>query len=66
MPTFCRHNRLVSNCAICAREQNVALRPVVTGGHGQRGSDRAAAGPVAPTAPLRAPRSNARGVAPPA
>ena len=32
MPTFCRHNRLVQNCAICAREQDVALRPVVTPG----------------------------------
>jgi hypothetical protein len=34
LPTFCRHNRLVQNCPICAREQNVALRPVVSpGGH---------------------------------
>lgn len=30
MPTFCRHNRLVQNCAICSREQHVAMRPVVT------------------------------------
>jgi hypothetical protein len=34
MPTFCRHNRLITNCPICAREQDVELRPVVTpGGH---------------------------------
>jgi hypothetical protein len=32
MPTFCRHSRLVSNCPICAREQDVELRPVVTPG----------------------------------
>jgi len=32
VPTFCRHNRLVQNCPICSREQNVAMRPVVTGG----------------------------------
>lgn len=30
MPTFCRHNRLVQNCPICAREQNVEMRPVVS------------------------------------
>lgn len=32
MPTFCRHSRLVQNCPICAREQNVEARPIVTGG----------------------------------
>ncbi|HTX47515.1 MAG TPA: hypothetical protein VMD48_14630 [Solirubrobacteraceae bacterium] len=32
MPTFCRHNRLVQNCPICSREQNVELRPVVSSG----------------------------------
>ncbi len=31
MPTFCRHNRLIQNCPICAREQDVELRPIVTG-----------------------------------
>ncbi len=30
MPTFCRHNRLVQNCTICAREQNFEARPVVS------------------------------------
>jgi hypothetical protein len=30
MPTFCRHNRLVQNCTICARELNVEARPVVS------------------------------------
>jgi hypothetical protein len=31
LPTFCRHNRLIQNCPICAREQDVELRPIVTG-----------------------------------
>jgi hypothetical protein len=30
MPTFCRHNRLVQNCPICSREQEIELRPVVS------------------------------------
>ena len=32
MPSFCRHNRLVQNCPICSREQNVELRPIVSSG----------------------------------
>jgi hypothetical protein len=32
MPSFCRHNRLLQNCPICAREQAVEMRPVVTSG----------------------------------
>jgi hypothetical protein len=32
MPTFCRHNRLLQNCPICAREQAIELRPVVSAG----------------------------------
>jgi len=30
MPTFCRHNRLLQNCTICAREQHFDARPVVS------------------------------------
>jgi hypothetical protein len=30
MPSFCRHNRLLQNCPICTKEQNIARRPVVT------------------------------------
>lgn len=30
MPSFCRHNRLLQNCPICAREQNVELRAVLS------------------------------------
>jgi hypothetical protein len=32
LPSFCRHNRLVSNCPICSREQHVELRPIVSSG----------------------------------
>ena len=30
MPTFCRHNRLIQNCAICSREMAVEPRPVLS------------------------------------
>jgi hypothetical protein len=30
MPTFCRHNHLLQNCTICAREQHFEARPVVS------------------------------------
>jgi hypothetical protein len=30
MPSFCRHNRLVQNCTICAREQAVEARPILS------------------------------------
>ncbi len=30
MPTFCRHNRMVQNCPICSREQEIELRPIVS------------------------------------
>jgi hypothetical protein len=30
VPQFCRHNRLLQNCPICAREQDVAMRPIVS------------------------------------
>jgi hypothetical protein len=36
MPTFCRHNRFVQNCPICAREQATELREVVSPGAGKR------------------------------
>jgi hypothetical protein len=58
MPTFCRHNRLVQNCAICAREQDVAMRPVVTPG----GQSTPAARPARSAAPGSAhdPRKRTR------
>ena len=30
MPKFCRHSRLLQNCPICSREQEVELRPIVS------------------------------------
>jgi hypothetical protein len=30
VPTFCRHNRLIQNCSICAREQDIELRPLIS------------------------------------
>jgi hypothetical protein len=36
VPTFCRHNRFVQNCPICAREQAAELREVVSPGSGKR------------------------------
>jgi hypothetical protein len=30
VPSFCRHNRLIQNCTICAREMNVEARPIVS------------------------------------
>ena len=32
MPSFCRHNRLVQNCPICSKEQDVEMRPVLSPG----------------------------------
>ena len=43
MPTFCRHNHLVQNCPICAREQNIELRPVVSPGAARAGQSGSAA-----------------------
>lgn len=58
MPSFCRHNHLVQNCPICSREQQVELRPVVTGG---TRADATAATPVrAGPAPSRSSGGRAR------
>jgi hypothetical protein len=56
VPSFCRHNRLIQNCPICTREQDLELRPVVSpGGQTVRSS-------ATPTArPARSPgRSTSR------
>jgi hypothetical protein len=54
VPTFCRHNRLTANCPICSREQNLAMRPLVSGG--------SASAPVREPKPERAgePRTRAK------
>jgi hypothetical protein len=47
MPTFCRHNRLVQNCSICAREQHVEMRPVLSpGGRPEPRTSRSSPGAV--------------------
>ncbi|MCL2419571.1 MAG: hypothetical protein FWD04_09785 [Conexibacteraceae bacterium] len=58
MPTFCRHNRLLQNCTICAREQNFEARPVVSSSAPKSTQPREAAerGPGEARAP-RAPRA---------
>ena len=73
MPSFCRHNRLIQNCTICSREQNLALRPIVSGGASTHerarpsgdGNDRSASS-AAPGATRAAkpgrPRSSTRDV----
>jgi hypothetical protein len=66
MPTFCRHNRLIQNCPICAREQDVELRPMVSPGgarSGQAGSAAArsrSAGGSAARARTAPPRAGSR------
>jgi hypothetical protein len=40
VPTFCRHNRFVQNCPICAREQAAELREVVSPGTAKRPASR--------------------------
>jgi hypothetical protein len=54
MPTFCRHNRLVQNCPICSKEQQVEMRAVVSSS--APASSRPARAPAERTAGARAPR----------
>jgi hypothetical protein len=67
MPTFCRHNRLLQNCPICTKEQNIEMRPPVTrfGELEQRpptGGSRADGGRSRSTSPARSRRaSSSRG-----
>lgn len=69
MPTFCRHNHLIQNCPICAREQHVELRPVVTPagprpatGAATGGSARGAAGSAVRSGAARSGSRKAPGV----
>jgi hypothetical protein len=61
MPSFCRHNRLLQNCPICTKEQEITMRPAVT-----RFGDVAPRPTTSPSSragsPARTPRtSSARG-----
>jgi hypothetical protein len=60
MPTFCRHNRLLQNCPICAREQDVALRPIVSPGGRGAAPSRPSGSAGSPRSP-RSPRARAGG-----
>ena len=53
MPTFCRHNRLVQNCPICSREQDVEMRPVVSPGGQTTRSGRTSGGTAGAAASTR-------------
>jgi len=44
VPSFCRHNHLIQNCAICSREQSVEMRPIVSPGTPKVSAPRTAAG----------------------
>jgi hypothetical protein len=55
MPSFCRHSRLLQNCPICTKEQNISMRPVVT-----RFGDVPPRPTSTPTARSASPASRAR------
>ncbi len=62
MPTFCRHNRLLQNCTICAREQQFEARPIVSSGapratQPRERDERPRLQASRPTRPASAPRS---------
>jgi hypothetical protein len=61
MPTFCRHNRLLQNCTICAREQDLEPRPVISPGGGRRARASGAATPAPAARPASPGRSRSRG-----
>jgi hypothetical protein len=62
MPTFCRHNRLIQNCPICSREQQVQLRPVVSSSAPRSTQTRPAPAPRAPGRAASATRTARPGV----
>ena len=63
MPSFCRHNRLLQNCPICTKEQNIAMRPVVTrsGDGPPRPATTSTSSPASPARRARASGSRGRG-----
>ena len=62
MPSFCRHNRLLQNCPICTKEQNVEMRPAVTrfGGPEPGANGRQRTGSAAPARTPRPTGARAR------
>jgi hypothetical protein len=62
MPSFCRHNRLLQNCPICTKEQNVEMRPAVTRfGEAAERSSSAASRSASPARGRRATGTRSRG-----
>jgi hypothetical protein len=59
MPSFCRHNRLLQNCPICTREQDIDMRPAVT--RFGEAEQHAAAGGSRSASPPRSRRTGSRG-----
>ena len=62
MPSFCRHNRLLQNCPICTKEQNVEMQPAVTrfGGPEPGANGRQRTGSAAPARTPRPTGARAR------
>jgi hypothetical protein len=60
VPRFCRHNRLVQNCPICSREQEIELRPILSSSAPRTAEPHPRASRAAP-ARDRAARSGVRG-----
>ncbi len=58
MPRFCRHNRLIQNCPICTREQEIELRPILSSSAPRTPEPRTAA-----PRPRRPPAGSARSTA---
>jgi hypothetical protein len=63
VPTFCRHNRLVQNCTICAREQNFEARPVVSSSAPKVSQPRERAAQTAEPGSAGAPKPTTRAAA---
>lgn len=60
MPQFCRHNRLIQNCTICSREQEVEQRPVVSSSAPRSTQPRTPATPTARSRSGSRPRAGVR------
>src|ERR1700761_6762560 len=64
MPSFCRHNRLLQNCPICTKEQNIEMRPAVSRfGENELRSARSETGTPASARTPRSRTTRARGAA---
>ena len=60
MPSFCRHNRLLQNCPICTKEQNISMRPAISR-FGETEQRSAGSRPQRGSQPARGARTGASG-----